>query len=326
VTPVLEQADWRALGTNAHLLVLDGDLAAARIDVDRVLAEVDAAYSRFRPDSELMRLEATPGRAATVTPLLWQAITVAMRVARDTDGAVDPTIGRAMRVVGYDDDFALVASRPAPIHVELGPVPGWQAIGLDPRSRSVRVPPGVELDLGSTGKALASDLAVAAARTAARHGGVLVSLGGDIATAGRAPEGGWRILASEDSETPADADGEVVAIEAGALATSSTTVRRWRSGDGVTRHHLIDPWTGAPVVSPWRTVSVVADSCVAANAAATATIVLGERGRSWLEAQGLPARLVAQDGRITRIGGWPQPDAVRDAEPEPAVASAVSGR
>ncbi len=328
---MLEQAHWRALGTNAHLLVLDGDLASARTRVEMVLSDVDAAYSRFRPDSELIQLQAAPGRLTRVSPLLWDAIAIAMRVARETDGAVDPTIGRAMRIVGYDDDFSVVAGRTAPIHVELAPVPGWRAIGLDSRTRSVRVPRGVELDLGSTGKALASDLAAAAAFGAAPDGGVLVSLGGDIATAGRAPDGGWRILASEDSETPADADGEVVAIARGAVATSSTTVRRWHASDGVVRHHIIDPSTGAPVDSPWRTVSVVADTCVAANAAATATIVLGERGRDWLEAQARPARLVAADGRVARIGGWPEPSSEPEAAEWPGpdaemAAAAGSGR
>jgi thiamine biosynthesis lipoprotein len=139
------------------------------------------------------------------------------------------------------------------------------------------------------------------------HGHALVSLGGDIATSGRAPDGGWRILASEDSEAPADAAGEVVAIESGAIATSSTTVRRWRAGDGAYLHHLVDPWTGAPVEGPWRTVTVAADSCVAANAAATAAIVLGERGLAWLEDRSLPARLVDQDGRVALVGGWPEP-------------------
>jgi thiamine biosynthesis lipoprotein len=318
---MLEQADWRALGTNAHLFVLDGDLGAARARVDRVIEDVDAAYSRFRRDSDLMRLQAAAGQWTPVSRLLWDAISVALRAARDTDGAVDPTIGRAMRIVGYDDDFANLARRGVAadgpvIHVELAPVPGWRAIGLDAQTRSVRVPARVELDFGSTGKALASDLAAAAAYAAAPGGGVLVSLGGDIATAGRTPEGGWRILASEDSETAADSAGEVVAIAGGAVATSSTTVRRWRSGDGIVRHHLIDPWTGGPVVSRWRTVSVVADTCVAANTAATATIVLGERGLSWLEARALPARLVDEDGRVTRIGGWPEPEMTSGAAPE----------
>jgi thiamine biosynthesis lipoprotein len=125
-----------------------------------------------------MRLEATPGRSACVSPLLWRAVTTAIAVAHDTDGAVDPTIGRAMRVVGYDDDFGRVARRDAAIHIELGPVPGWQVIGLDARTRTIRIPAGVELDLGSSGKALASDLAAAAAREAAPDGGVVVCLGG----------------------------------------------------------------------------------------------------------------------------------------------------
>ena len=304
---MLERADWRALGTNAHLLVLDGDLAAARAAVERLLDDVDRTYSRFRPDSELMRLQAAPGRSGRVSPLLWQAITTAIAVARDTDGAVDPTIGRAIRIVGYDDDFSRLAGRDAAIHIELGPVPGWQVVHLEERTRTVRIPVGVELDLGSSGKALASDLAAAVARDAAPDGGVLVSLGGDIATSGRAPDGGWRILASEDSETPADAGGDVIAIESGAIATSSTTVRRWRAGGGVDRHHLIDPHSGAPVESPWRTVIVAADACVTANAAATAAIVLGERGLDWLEGRRLPARLVGQDGGVVSICGWPEP-------------------
>ena len=304
---MLEQADWRALGTNAHLLVLDGDLARARSAVERLLDDVDRTYSRFRSDSELMRLQSTPGRSGRVSPLLWRALTTAIAIAHDTDGAVDPTIGRAVRVVGYDDDFGHLAGREAAINIELGPVPGWQVIGLDVRTRTIRIPAGVELDLGSSGKALASDLAAAAARQAASDGGVLVSLGGDIATSGRAPDGGWRILASEDSETPADAPGEVVAIESGGLATSSTTVRRWRAGDGTDRHHLIDPKTGAPVEGPWRTATVVADTCVAANAAATEAIVLGMRGAARLAARGLAARLVDADGIVTRVGGWPEP-------------------
>ena len=305
---MLAQADWRALGTSVHLLVLDGDLAGARAHVEALLDEIDRTYSRFRPDSELMTLQSSAGRPARVSPLLWQAITTAVAVARDTDGAVDPTIGRAMRIIGYDDDFSRVAGRPATVHVELGPVPGWRAIRLDAANRAVTVPAGVELDLGSSGKALAADLAAAGAAAFTPSGGVLVSLGGDIATAGRAPEDGWRILASEDSETPAESAGEVVAIGEGALATSSTTVRRWRAGDGVVRHHLLDPRTGRPADGPWRTVSVVAGSCVAANAAATATIVLGDDGLGWLEDRGLPGRLVARDGVVTRVGGWPEPD------------------
>jgi thiamine biosynthesis lipoprotein len=175
----------------------------------------------------------------------------------------------------------------------------------------VRLKAGVELDLGSTGKALAADRGASAAHEAAgRVGGVLVSFGGDIATAGVAPEGGWRILVAEDSETPPDADGETIAIPDGAIATSSTTVRRWRRGE-TTVHHLIDPRTGGPVASRWRTATVVAATCVEANTAATAAVVLGEDGAAWLERSGLPARLVEGGGAIVRLNGWPEPDLPR---------------
>jgi FAD:protein FMN transferase len=318
---MLRQTTWRALGTRVDLLVLDGDLEAARTAVGSLLDQVDRTYSRFRDDSELAVLQANAGRATPVSPLLWQAITTAVTVARETDGAVDPTVGQAMRVMGYDRDLAAVLAtqpdRPRDdIVIELAPVPGWQGIRLDPEQRTVKIPRRVELDLGSSGKALAADLAVAAALRAGRAAGALVGLGGDIATAGSAPDGGWRILASEDSSTPAETEGEVVAIDGGALATSGTTVRRWRSADGVERHHLVDPRTGASVIGPWRTVSVVADTCVEANAAATATVVRGTEGLRWLSVRHHPARLVATDGGVTRIGGWPDP-ALDDAS-EPA--------
>jgi thiamine biosynthesis lipoprotein len=307
---VLAQADWRAIGTGVRLLVLDGDLDAARRAVEDVLARVDLAYSRFRPDSELMALHARRGAPVPVSPLLARAIGGALDAARRSGGAVDPTVGRALRVVGYDADFELLASRTRPIELRVAPVPGWTAVTFDRAAATVRLPAAVELDLGSTGKGLAADLAAEAALDAAGPGaGVLVSLGGDLATAGRAPEGGWRILATDDSRTPSDAPGEVVAIERGALATSSTTVRRWRVADGVTAHHIIDPRTGLPADTGWRTATVVADTCEAANAASTAAIVLGADAPAWLEAAGLPARLVAVDGSVVRLGGWPEPTA-----------------
>lgn len=312
---MLATARWRALGTSVHLLASDLDMDTARASVERVLDEVDVTYSRFRPDSELQAVQATPGLEVRVSPLLAQVIDAALRAARQTGGAVDPTIGRAMRAIGYDDDFDRVSARDGTIHVRLEPVPGWRALRFDARTRTLCLPRGVELDLGSTGKALAADLASVAALAGSPTGGVLVSLGGDISTAGQAPVGGWRILAAEDSATPPEAAGEVIAIDGGALATSSTLVRRWRSVGGAVLHHLIDPRTGAPVTGPWRTVSVVADRCVDANAAATAAIVLGRGAVPWLESTGLPARLVGTSGEVVRVGRWPAPTSAQGLLP-----------
>lgn len=314
-----QTADWRALGTGVRLVVVDGDLDAARRAVEDVLDRVDRAYSRFRDDSEIVALNARAGTAAAVTlsPLLADAIAAGLRAAELTDGAVDPTVGRAMRAIGYDADFDVVRNPAGPIELRLEPIPGWQSIAFSSGRREIRIRRGVELDLGSTGKGLAADLAAFAALSAIQSGsdqdasraGVLVSLGGDIRVGGTPPEGGWRILVAEDSETPSDTAGEVVAIQTGAIATSSTTVRRWRRGNR-TLHHLIDPRTGGPVDSPWRTASVAAATCVEANTAATAAIVLGSGAVAWLEAARLPARLVAVDGTVTRLNGWP--DAAAD--------------
>jgi thiamine biosynthesis lipoprotein ApbE len=309
---------WKALGTSVLVLTTRDDrLEAATTTVRQVLEDVDAAYSRFREDSELTRVNANAGRTIPISPLLATAIDAALRAARLTDGAVDPTIGRAIRVAGYDDDFSRISSphpalpreRGRDIQLRAERVPGWQAIRLDRRSRTVWLPPGVELDLGSTGKALAADLAAVAAMAAAGDGGVLVSLGGDIATAGEPPVGGWRILVAEDSGVSPNGDGDVICVPAGGVATSSTTVRRWSRG-GELLHHIIDPKTSLPTAGPYRTVTVVAATCLDANIASTAAIVHGEAAIEWLTSWRLPARLVESDGTIHYIGPWPDPASV----------------
>src|SRR5947209_19181994 len=165
---------WKALGTSVHVLVTDnGALPQAELAVREILQDVDAAYSRFRADSELSRLNAAGGRSVQVSPLLGRAIEVALRAARVTGGAVDPTIGAAIRVAGYDDDFAKVVADRGPLQLRAVKIPGWQVVRFDRVSRSVVMPEGVELDLGSTGKALAADLATSAAQVAIQRRSVL---------------------------------------------------------------------------------------------------------------------------------------------------------
>jgi thiamine biosynthesis lipoprotein len=209
-----------------------------------------------------------------------------------------------MRLVGYDDDFARVAARNGPPIVRFEAVAGWREVRLDRIAGRLQVPHGVELDLGSTGKALAADLAAAVAVRASGAEGALVSLGGDIAISGEVPGGGWRVLVAEDSSLPPDGPGEVIALQAGAIATSSTTVRRWQRG-GRPVHHLLDPRTGRPADGPWRTATVIAATCVEANAAATAAIIRGSDAEQWLAGLGLAARLVSNDGEMRHVGSWP---------------------
>ena len=298
-------SDGRALGCNLRVIVTrPQSLKAARRAVDGVVAAIDKAASRFREDSELSLLNASPDRVVKVSPLLATAMEHAIRGAELTGGAVDPTVGHAMRLAGYDTDFGSVAPDAGPLHLVAGRIPGWRAVQFNARARTIVVPRGVELDLGATAKALASDLAAAAALKAVSGGGVLVSLGGDIAVAGEPPGGGWAIQASEDSATPLSDAEETVSITSGGLATSGTTVRRWVRGE-TELHHIIDPATGLPAQTCWRTVAVAAGSCVYANIASTAAIVMGERGPAWLEERRMAARLVHRDGTVTRIAGWP---------------------
>lgn len=305
----LAAASWEALGTSVVLrLARPAGMHAARAAVERELDAIDCACSRFRNDSELSRLNACAGRARTVSPLLMDALQLAVRAAELTDGDVDPTIGRALELAGYDRDWRALEQplgEPGPpVTISARVRAGWQTIMLDRASRTARVPTGVKLDLGATAKAWAADRAAAAAASASGCG-ALVSIGGDIATYGIAPSAGWKIRVTDDHRSDCDAPGQTITIRSGAVATSSTTVRRWRK-DGHTMHHIIDPSTGAPARSSWRTVSVAAASCADANIAATAALVRARSAPQWLAQGGLPARLVDLEGSVTAVASWPQ--------------------
>ncbi|MFD4509562.1 FAD:protein FMN transferase [Streptomyces sp. NPDC058457] len=309
-------AEWRALGTTVRLVVTDPALLdSCNLLLARQLAEVDAACSRFRTDSELAALDTTHGRPVRVSPLLAEALAVALRAAGATDGAVDPTVGSAMDAIGYDRDFTLVREDDRPVSLRVRRAPGWRKVTLDPATGTVTVPEGVRLDLGATAKAWAADRAARMLADTAGCG-VLVSLGGDTAVAGEPPAGGWQIRVQDITgpvdETPAQGSYDTVGLRSGGLATSGTGARRWRRG-GYDLHHIVDPRTGLPVRSPWRTVSVAAATCADANAASTAALVRGTGAERWLTRLGLPARLVAHNGTVVTTPGWPAPRTALEA-------------
>ena len=298
-------ASLPALGTTAVVWTSDAEaLSDATIELQRELAQIDETCSRFRADSELTRVNRSAGTEVTISPLLAEAVRVALRAAETTGGIVDPTVGRSLRLLGYDRTFTIVRSRDSvTMRVGYAPAPGWRRVEFDDETRTLRLEADTELDLGATAKALAADRAAQAAAT--RTGcGVLVSLGGDIAVAGAPPEGGWPVLIADDHRVRLDGPGPVVSIASGGLATSSTEVRRWRVGE-VELHHIVDPRTGMPVERVWRTAAVAAASCVDANTASTAAVVLGRDAPAWLEARRLPARLVEPGGRVVTVGAWP---------------------
>jgi thiamine biosynthesis lipoprotein len=295
-----------ALGTTAALFVTEraGLERARRILMDE-LAAIDRACSRFRLDSELSLVNRARGRPTEASELFLEAIGVALDAARATDGIVDPTVGATLRAIGYDRDFKAIRRVGMEGRQVRGmQVAGWRAISVDRRARTVQVPSDVELDLGATAKALAADRAALVAQEAI-GGGVLVNLGGDLSIAGPPPPGGWLVHVTDDHAATAPQTGQTVRVSDGGLATSSTTVRRWGTARGL-RHHVVDPRLGDSAAEVWRTVSVAAGSCVGANVASTAAIVHGETAPGWLSELGLPSRLVARDGEVIRLGGWPE--------------------
>ena len=297
-----------ALGTFATLLVTDPDaLIPAYHVLAGELAAVDAACSRFRRDSELWRVSHASGRPVTVSQLFADALATALDAAELTDGDVDPTCGQSLVRLGYDRDFAGARRRTGPLRQPPRPAGGWRRVELDRTRLTARVPAGILLDLGATAKALAADRAAAAIQIAT-GGGVLVNLGGDLRVAGDPPAGGWRVGIADDAgfdaSTASVQPRQVIMISDGGLATSSTLGRAWRRG-GAELHHIVDPATGRPARTCWRTVSVAAASCAGANIATTAAILRGERAIGWLEDLRLPARLVRHDGTVLTTAGWP---------------------
>ena len=322
-------ADRDALGTTARIATWPPEkLPRMLAAVDNELAVLDAQASRFRADSEISVLHASGVGSHLLSDGLAEVIRTALAAAAWTAGRCDPTVGGALIRIGYDRDFAAIEPDDAPLSPEHGKRADWRAISL--LGHELTLPAGVQLDLGATAKGLGADRAAAAAHASAGDGGVLISLGGDIAVAGRPPAGGWpvliadehrqvraaRNLASGPSGNADPAIAQQVRLKGGGLATSSSTCRRWMRA-GLLMHHIVDPGTGMPAEGPWRTITVAATTCAEANAAATAAIVAGAEGPSWLTEHGLPARLISHDGQITLTGGWPS------AEDEPIPAPMV---
>lgn len=311
-------ADWPLWSTQARLVVTDPDrLAAARAIADEVFDRIDLACSRFRADSELSLIAPHLPEGVEVSETLALLIRRALKAAESTDGDVDPTLGHALSAVGYDRDIRLVmaddGSGERIVKAVASARPGWRALQL--HGRRLRLPGHLALDLGATAKALAADLAAAA--IAGQLGiGVLVSLGGDIATAGPAPtnlggSGGWSVLVQD---LPADPAARVLLAAGFGMATSSTQKRRWSQG-GRQVHHILDPRSGLPVPVVWRSITVSARSCFAANILSTAGMVRGAAATDFLTSRGVPARLVHTSGVVTVLGGWPVEAGLRaDAE------------
>jgi FAD:protein FMN transferase len=261
-----EPRAFRAMGVDVRACATDPELAA----IKRLFVEWERVFSRFHFESELNRVNRSALPMVAVSELFAAALQTALDAAAATGGLVDPTLGRAITAAGYDRDFSLMADddeRP------LGPTaPGrWRTLRL--YGRLLSRPPGTLIDLNGVVKALAVDASLDLIR-----GDGFVAAGGDVAARGGAVVG-----------VPG---GGSLRLLAGGVATSGTTNRRWRRG-GAVQHHLVDPRTGRPAESSWREVTVVADSCLAADVAAKTAFLLSGDGPDWLDERRLPGRFVS---------------------------------
>jgi FAD:protein FMN transferase len=272
----MSRSSFRAMGVD---VVVGGSGAELVHHVRRLVCAWEGIFSRFRADSELNRVNASAADVLVVSNTFARAVRAALAAARETDGLVDPTLGRALVAAGYDRDFAQLAVDEG--RADEG-VPGtWRSLSLT--GRLLSRPPGVLLDLNGVVKGMVVDDAVRLLPA-----GSFVSAGGDLAASGPL--------------VVALPRGSSVRLETGGLATSGTTERRWTRG-GVVQHHLIDARTGRPARSRWVEVTVAASSCLAADVAAKAAFLLSDDGPCWLDDRGLPGRFVAH-AEVVENDAW----------------------
>jgi FAD:protein FMN transferase len=303
----LVQRTFRAMGTSCAVAVTTRSPREPR--VERALAAGEAevaaceqALSRFRPTSDLSRLNGAEGDWVEVDRRLLEALSAALRARELTGGRFDPTILPALVAAGYDRTFDELEERPARTAA------GWRAaaaVEIDAESGRVRVEPGAAVDLGGIGKGFSAARALQAMQSVwpGLPGG-LVDLGGDIALAGATPDGGlWRV-AIADPRTPG-ATLATLAVKSGGVATSGRDRRRF--GPDRTLHHLIDPRTGAPALAGPLTVTVVAPDAGEAEPHATALAVssLPEARAHLNRFPQLAALYVPRDGEPVALGSLP---------------------
>ncbi len=261
-------------------IVVGGATPAEHRTIERLFREREWVYSRFLPDSELNRVNRSAGRLVSVSQLFADTLAIALRVAGQTEGLVEPTLGAAIAAAGYTRDFSLLDNDREPAGA---PKRGaWRSVLVV--GRRVGIPSGVQLDLNGVVKSLAVDDALGLLA-----GEGFVSAGGDLAARGEL--------------NVALPDGGTVLLRRGALATSGSAKRRWLRG-GELQHHLIDPGSGRPAETPWEQVTACGASCLAADVAAKAGFLLGERGPAWLDRRGIPARFLSTTDDVTVNEAW----------------------
>lgn len=256
----------------------------------------EQTLSRFRPDSELNRLNRQ--RRMRVSATLHAVVLAALEVAQWSNGLVVPSLGQHISASGYDRTFAAVPSD-LPTAIDPLVVPDWRAIVVN--GRDITLPPHLLLDVAGVAKGWMAARLVALC--APPHGRMLVQIGGDMAVTAPDAQAAWCVAVDHPFQTkPA---GHIALFE-GSVATSSVHERRWMRG-GVPVHHIIDPRTSLPAVTDVATATVIAMDAHVAEAAAKVVLMMGRHaGLTWLTSYGLPG-LVIDAGGVTHTNAAWQP-------------------
>ena len=294
------------MGTDCHVVVVADEPATAdllELATERVEL-LEESWSRFRPTSELNRLNARAGSGpVTVSGDLLVLVDRMKQAWALSAGLFDPTVLHSIQALGYDADFATVVARADVIDdVVFAAAPGMTGVSVDEIASTVSLPEGVGIDPGAIGKGLASDL-VAAELYEAGADGVLVNLGGDLAFIGTTADGsGWEIAVEDERRSVDDPDRVLRSFDfpdgatTAGVATSTTLKRRWAQGR---RHHVIDPRTGSMSISDLVQVTVVADEAWQAEVmATTALLMTSDEALGWLRDRDITAILLTADRAV----------------------------
>ncbi len=310
------RASWRAMGSDAEVVVVGGAGELVELAIARI-AELEQRWSRFRPDSEVTRLNQHAGSVVPVSADTVILVIHLVQAWRATRGAFDPTLLPDLMDLGYtasrDDPRRISPALPPSTRPRVSRASGvgpfaardLEGIGVDPDVGLVHLPTGVSLDPGGLGKGLAADL-VTGELLECGADGAMVSLGGDLRVRGAAPAGpGW-VVGIRDPFAHGREIAQVHLVDGG-VATSSTHRRVWRH-HGRWVHHLLHPRTGHPVPGEIASATVVAGSAAWAEAWTKVVMV---RGVDWafadeneLDALGMAAFAVSADGGRRATGSW----------------------
>jgi len=300
----MHDVTFDCMGARMRLLA-DGADDRAVAAAQALLHDIDARLSRFRPDSELARLNADPRATVPASALLRAAVAAAVWAAERTGGLVDPTLLDPLEQQGYARSLtgrprlplapALAGAPPRRPAAARGDAP-WRAIRVDNAAGTITRPPGLRLDTGGTTKGLAAD---AAARVLAGADRFVVDCAGDLHVAAGADP--YDVAVGDTGPDPV-----FLRVGAGGVATSGLGRRIWSGPDGRPAHHLLDPATGAPAWTGLVAATALAPSALAAEALAKAALLAGPAGarRVLARAGGV---LVHDDGTVERVGAAARP-------------------